>query len=76
MSSLRKDKNAKLRSIPVRLLFDDPDLSLRANYTMFDRASGRPLCVGNGETCQAGNPVWDAELCVPVTTGLSIGRRR
>jgi hypothetical protein len=47
---LRKDKSTKLRSIPVRLLFDDPDLSLRANYTMFDRATGRPLCVGNGET--------------------------
>ena len=49
---LRKDQTAKLRSIPVRLLFDDPDLSLRANYTMFDRSSGRPLCVGNGETCK------------------------
>ena len=49
---LRKDKSAKLRSIPVRLLFDDPDLSLRANYTMFDRNTGRPLCVGNGETCK------------------------
>lgn len=49
---LRKDKGAKLRSIPVRLLFDDPDLSLRAHYTMFDRATGRPLCVGNGESCK------------------------
>lgn len=49
---LRKDKSTKLRSIPVRLLFDDPDLSLRANYTMFDRSTGRPLCVGNGETCR------------------------
>src|SRR5574344_2542468 len=38
--SLRKEAGSKLRSIPVRLLFDDPDLSLRANYTMFDRASG------------------------------------
>lgn len=49
---LRKDKGAKLRSIPVRLLFDDPDLSLRVSYTMFDRSTGRPLCVGNGETCK------------------------
>ncbi len=49
---LRKDKNTKLRSIPVRLLFDDPHLSLRANYTMFDRATARPLCVGNGESCK------------------------
>ena len=39
---LRQDADTKLRSIPVRLLFDDPDLSLRANYTLFDRATGRP----------------------------------
>ena len=49
---LRKGASAKLRSIPVRLLFDDPDLSLRANYTMFDRSTGRPLCVGDGESCK------------------------
>ena len=49
---LRKDRGAKLRSIPVRLLFDDPTLSFRASYTMFDRSTGRPLCVGNGETCR------------------------
>ena len=36
----------------MRLLFDDPVLSLRANYTMFDRATGRPLCVGDGENCK------------------------
>nr|WP_315240769.1 hypothetical protein [uncultured Albidiferax sp.] len=42
----------KLRTIPVRLLFDDPDLNLRANYSLFDRQTGRPLCVGNGETCK------------------------
>ena len=51
-AQLRKEPGAKLRSIPVRLLFDDPHLSLRANYTMFDRATGRPLCVGDGESCK------------------------
>ena len=50
--TLRKASSAKLRNIPVRLLFDDADLNLRANYSMFDRQSGRPLCVGNGETCR------------------------
>lgn len=49
---LRKDATTKLRSIPVRLLFDDPDLNLRASYSLFDRGTGRPLCVGNGETCR------------------------
>ena len=49
---LRKSQEDKLRSIPVRLLFNEPELNFRADYTMFDRQSGRPLCVGNGETCK------------------------
>jgi hypothetical protein len=44
--------NGKLRSIPVRMLFDDPELNLRAEYSLFDRQTGRPLCVGNGERCK------------------------
>lgn len=48
--SLRKESGGKLRSIPVRLLFNDPALNLRANYSLFDRNTGRPMCVGNGET--------------------------
>ena len=42
----------KLRSIPVRVLFNDPALNLRANYTLFDRATARPVCVGDGQTCK------------------------
>jgi len=42
----------KLRSIPVRVLFNDPDLNLRANYCMFDRSTARPVCVGDGESCK------------------------
>ncbi|WP_137910649.1 hydrolase or metal-binding protein [Ralstonia sp. 3PA37C10] len=49
---LRKACNGKLRSIPVTVLFDDPNLSLRAEYSLFDRQTGRPVCVGNGETCR------------------------
>lgn len=48
---LRKEQGGKIRSIPVRLLFNDPDLNFRAEYSLFDRNSGRPLCVGNGDTC-------------------------
>ena len=44
--------NGKIRSIPVRVLFNEPDLNLRAEYNLFDRQTGRPLCVGNGETCR------------------------
>lgn len=49
---LRKATSGKLRSIPVRMLFADPDLNLRADFSLFDRDTGRPVCVGNGETCR------------------------
>ncbi|BEH22879.1 putative hydrolase/metal-binding protein [Burkholderia pseudomallei] len=49
---LRKASPGKLRAIPVRMLFNDPDLNLRADFSMFDRDTGRPVCVGNGETCR------------------------
>lgn len=50
---LRKDApNGKLRTIPVRMLFNETDLNLRAEYTMFDRKSGRSMCVGNGDICK------------------------
>lgn len=44
--------NRKLRVIPVKMLFNDADLNFRAEYSMFDRANGRPVCVGNGEKCR------------------------
>ena len=47
-----KAQNGKLRTIPVRMIFNDPELNLRAEYTLFDRQTGRPVCTGNGETCQ------------------------
>ncbi|MBK5649806.1 MAG: hydrolase or metal-binding protein, partial [Acinetobacter sp.] len=47
-----KAPNQKLRTIPVRMIFNDPELNLRAEYTLFDRQTGRPICTGNGETCQ------------------------
>lgn len=50
-AKLRKEGH-KLRSIPVRLLFNDPKLNFRANYSMFDRKTGRPICVGDGNTCK------------------------
>ncbi|SEL11790.1 hypothetical protein SAMN05216214_108107 [Atopomonas hussainii] len=49
---LRSKPDDKLRSIPVRLLFNEPELNFRAEYSLFDRQTGRPLCVGNGETCK------------------------
>jgi hypothetical protein len=49
---LREGQGGKLRRIPIRLLFNDPDLNLRAEYSLFDRTTARPLCVGDGEQCR------------------------
>jgi hypothetical protein len=50
--ALHQAAGGKLRSLPVRLLFNDPGLNLRADYSLFDRSTGRPVCVGNGEVCR------------------------
>lgn len=34
------------------MIFNDPELNLRAEYSLFDRQTGRLICSGNGETCQ------------------------
>ena len=50
--ALRKEQGGKIRNIPIRLLFNDPDLNFRAEYSLFDRTTGRPLCVGDGQNCK------------------------
>ena len=74
--SLRKDGNAsnKLRSIPVRVMFNDPDLNLRASYHYFDRQTGRPLCVGNGEHCKRSTVDGIQELPCPGPDGCQMGQ--
>lgn len=52
VEAAKQQPSPKLRSIPVRLLFNDPHLNLRARYTLFDRATARPLCIGDGESCK------------------------
>ena len=47
-----KAPNQKLRTIPVRMIFNDPELNLRAEYSLFDSQKERPVCIGNGQTCQ------------------------
>ena len=48
----QSNAHQKLRSIPVTVLFGEADLNLRADYSLFDRQTGRLTCVGNGETCR------------------------
>ncbi|MCA8180227.1 recombination directionality factor [Burkholderia vietnamiensis] len=65
----------KLRSIPVRVLFNHPDLSLRAEYSLFDRETGRPACVGNGETCKRTTEEGIETLPCPSPDGCAFGQK-
>ena len=72
--SLRAGATGKLRSIPVRLLFDDPELNFRAHYSLFDRMSGRLLCAGNGQTCRRMTESGLQSLTCPSPELCEIGR--
>jgi hypothetical protein len=72
---LRQAAGGKLRSIPIRLLFDDRELNLRASYCLFDRASGRPICVGDGQTCRRSTASGMQTLACPAPEGCELGER-
>ena len=68
----RSAQGGKLRSIPIRLLFNDPDLNFRAEYSLFDRDTGRPLCVGNGETSKRQSAEGIQSLPCPSPDGCAL----
>ena len=71
---IRKAQGGKIRSIPIRLLFNDPDLNFRAEYSLFDRNTGRPLCVGNGETSKRQSEEGIKSLPCPSPDGCSLAK--
>ncbi|KVT96592.1 phage capsid protein [Burkholderia ubonensis] len=73
--TLRKATSGKLRAIPVRVLFNDPDLNLRSEYSLFDRDTGRPVCVGNGEQCRRITDAGMETLPCPSPDGCTFGRQ-
>ncbi len=71
---LRQTANDKLRSIPVQLLFNDPSLNLRAEYSLFDRSTGRPICVGNGIKAKRLTDTGISQLDCPAPEACELGR--
>ncbi|MFJ2681530.1 recombination directionality factor [Pseudomonas sivasensis] len=71
---LRNGQDGKLRSIPIRLLFNKPDLNFRADYSLFDRTTGRPLCIGNGESCKRLTKDGIQSLPCPSPDGCSLAQ--
>jgi hypothetical protein len=70
---LAQQEGGKLRSIPVNLLFNDPDLNLRAEYSLFDRKTGRPLCVGNGEVARRSTQEGCKSISCPGPQNCALG---
>ncbi len=71
---IRKAQGGKIRSIPIRLLFNEPDLNFRADFSLFDRTTGRPLCVGNGETCKRQSAEGIKSLPCPSPDGCALAK--
>lgn len=71
---LRKAQGGKIRSIPIRLLFNEPELNFRAEYSLFDRANGRPVCVGNGELCRRRSDEGIVSLPCPSPDGCQLAK--
>jgi hypothetical protein len=67
--------NGKIRAIPIRLLFNNADLNLRAEYSLFDRTTGRPMCVGNGELAKGVTVDGIKEFACPSPDGCEPGRK-
>lgn len=73
-ADFRKAQGGKIRSIPIRLLFNEPDLNFRAEYSLFDRATARPVCVGDGETCRRRTKDGIAHLPCPAPEGCNLAQ--
>ena len=65
----------KLRAIPVTVLFNANDLNLRAEYSLFERETGRPVCVGNGETAKGVTAEGMKEYPCPTPAACGLGRK-
>lgn len=72
---LEGTENEKIRAIPVRLLFNASDLNLRAEYSLFDRTTGRPVCVGNGDTAKGVTAEGIKEFPCPSPDGCTVGQK-
>ena len=68
------DTTKKLHTLPVRMLFMDPDLNLRAEYSLFDRSTGRPICVGDGQQCRRRTEKGMERLACPSPEACPFGK--
>ena len=72
---LEGSANEKIRAIPVKLLFNASDLNLRAEYSLFDKTTGRPVCVGNGDIAKGVTSEGIKEFPCPSPDGCEVGKK-
>ena len=68
--------NNKIRAIPIKLLFNDSDLNLRAEFSAFDRQTGRPVCVGNGECAKRVSGEGIEDVACPTPERCQFGKEK
>ncbi|MBK5929892.1 hypothetical protein [Halochromatium salexigens] len=72
--ALRNEQQDKLRRLPIRLLFNAPELNFRAEYALFDRQTARPLCVGDGDQCRRRTKEGMETLPCPAPEGCALAQ--
>jgi hypothetical protein len=77
--TLEKDtKNVhegRLNSIPVRIIYDNPNLNFGEQYAAFT-TNGRPACVGNGQTAKRVENGKVQSVACPGSAGCEYGSRK
>ena len=65
---------AKLRSIPVRIAYNDQNLTLHNSFCAWDPLKGRVLCSGNGSTARRVTPDGVKNMDCPRPEACAYGR--
>lgn len=66
----------KLRAIPVRIAYNDPNLNLNNRFCAFDMKTGRVLCAGNGEKARRATEDGVQDIVCPRPEGCEYGQRQ
>lgn len=73
-AAAKRSVQQKLQSIPIRIAYNMPVLSLHSSYSSYDPRTGRILCTGNGETAKRSTPDGIATMACPRPEACEFGQ--
>lgn len=76
MDKEKGDAKDKLRAIPVRIAYNDPNLTLHNSFSAWDSQKGRILCCGNGVTARRVTEEGVKEIDCPRPEACEFGVRQ